>query len=577
VNQHPATRKIRKPAILAIAAALVLPLAPGRVLEAAGGSAATSNDEAARLELAEVNGDPITLRDIRDSFGARHQGHGGLMVGEEIVRSVVEQAIAEKLLIQEGYRMGLAEDPGFNAAIEAKADLMKLDVLEAKFINKASEPPEEQVKEAYGKLGREIRVSMIATLTEAAGKEALGRLSIGESFDSVARDLSVDRSRLRGGDLGWVTWGLMDEETEKVALELKPGTTSGLFPASGTWRIVRVVEAKKLEIPDYSQNKDRIALILSMRAKGRVRTDLLNEIRAKHPPRVDDVAVAKLLASNPSEKGSAPEPPDDAVLLETQSGLKLTAGRVRGRARTTGLPLQEAWEAASNDALLIDEARRRIPMDDEMERDIRVYAEGMIRAEVERVAVLRDLSVDDKSAHELYDRDPKAFAKPPSLHLRHVLLATRPEAEEALRLLKSGADFAQVAKERSIDAASADKGGDIGWVEAPAGDATALGGIEKLKPGEFSDVIETTQGFAVVQVVEVREPAPPAFEAVRQEVTQRKVIEEQRRLREDFVAKLRAVAEIKIFEKNVARAVLLQDEAAKRRLGAPSPGGAGER
>jgi len=274
-------------------------------------------------------------------------------------------------------------------------------------------------------------------------------------------------------------------------------------------------------------------------------------------------------------KGETPDPADDVVLMETQSGLKLTAGRVRSRARATGLPTQEAWEAASNDAMLIDEARRRIPMDDEMERELRVYAEGLIRAEVERVAVLRDLSVDDKAARELFDGDPSAFAKPPSLHLRHVLLATRAEAEETLEQLRSGADFAKVAKERSIDAASSASGGDIGWVDAPSGDSSALGGIEKLKPGEFSDVIETPQGFAVVQVMEIREPGPPSFEAVRGQVTRKMVIEKQHKLREEFVSRLRAVATIKVFEKNVARAVVLQDEAAKRRLGSPMGGGAG--
>jgi peptidyl-prolyl cis-trans isomerase C len=61
------------------------------------------------------------------------------------------------------------------------------------------------------------------------------------------------------------------------------------------------------------------------------------------------------------------------------------------------------------------------------------------------------------------------------IHARHILLAAeadkidarKPEAEDLLKQLQGGADFAQIATQKSEDPGSKDKGGDLGW--APRG------------------------------------------------------------------------------------------------------------
>jgi peptidyl-prolyl cis-trans isomerase SurA len=97
-------------------------------------------------------------------------------------------------------------------------------------------------------------------------------------------------------------------------------------------------------------------------------------------------------------------------------------------------------------------------------------------------------------------------------NVRHILLRAREglsesEARERLRRLRerivAGADFAEIAKVHSEDA-SAQKGGDLGWV-APGDTVPEFErAMNALKEGEVSEPIQTPFGWHLVQVVQRR-------------------------------------------------------------------------
>jgi parvulin-like peptidyl-prolyl isomerase len=82
----------------------------------------------------------------------------------------------------------------------------------------------------------------------------------------------------------------------------------------------------------------------------------------------------------------------------------------------------------------------------------------------------------------------------------HIMVKTRAEAEEILRQLRAGADFEQLAKQKSIGPTAA-QGGDLGYFFpgdfAPQFDEA----IRKLKPGEISDIVETPDGYHIFKRV----------------------------------------------------------------------------
>ena len=88
------------------------------------------------------------------------------------------------------------------------------------------------------------------------------------------------------------------------------------------------------------------------------------------------------------------------------------------------------------------------------------------------------------------------------VRLRHILLGSRSEAENVLKQIKSVDDFERLAKQYSQDMGTRENGGDLGFyprsVLSPEIDRVAF----NLVLGQISDVIQTSYGYHIVQVLE---------------------------------------------------------------------------
>ncbi len=150
---------------------------------------------------------------------------------------------------------------------------------------------------------------------------------------------------------------------------------------------------------------------------------------------------------------------------------------------------------------------------------------GAVEISDEQVKEL--LAKDEARVRKAYETQSHRFHVPERVRARHILFRVKPDApadqveaarkqaEEALAAIRGGADFAAVARERSEDPSTKEKGGELGLFSRgqmvkPFEDAAFA-----LSPGQVSDVVRTDFGFHVIQV-EAREPAKDqSFEEVR--------------------------------------------------------------
>ncbi len=78
----------------------------------------------------------------------------------------------------------------------------------------------------------------------------------------------------------------------------------------------------------------------------------------------------------------------------------------------------------------------------------------------------------------------------------HILVKTRAEAEDILKQIKAGKDFAELAKSKSISP-SASNGGDLGYFNKGDFPANIENAILKLQVNSVSDIVETKFGFNI--------------------------------------------------------------------------------
>ena len=104
---------------------------------------------------------------------------------------------------------------------------------------------------------------------------------------------------------------------------------------------------------------------------------------------------------------------------------------------------------------------------------------------------------------------------------RHILVSSEDVAQKIIEQLKSGNDFATLAKRLSGDKQSAQKGGDLGWFGPRDMDAQITNAVALLKKGDFTKVpVQTQFGWHVIQLQNTRDRTPPAFDDVKDRLTQ---------------------------------------------------------
>ncbi len=109
------------------------------------------------------------------------------------------------------------------------------------------------------------------------------------------------------------------------------------------------------------------------------------------------------------------------------------------------------------------------------------------------------------------------------VHARHILLASKDDAQFVLDQLAANADFGAMARLYSRDSSTQPDGGDLGWFPRggllfPEVETAAF----ELQPGEVSGIVKSDLGYHIVQTLEVgeRQPSPNDLRDMQEQVVE---------------------------------------------------------
>ncbi|KAI7244482.1 hypothetical protein KC345_g12150, partial [Hortaea werneckii] len=112
------------------------------------------------------------------------------------------------------------------------------------------------------------------------------------------------------------------------------------------------------------------------------------------------------------------------------------------------------------------------------------------------------VTVTDDDISKYYDENKATFTQEEEVRASHILVETKEEADAIVKQLKDGADFATLAKEKSADTGSKDKGGDLDFFKRADMVAEFSDAAFKLKVGETSGAVKTDYGYHIIKVTD---------------------------------------------------------------------------
>ena len=228
-------------------------------------SAASSQNTLPINAAASVNG-VIILNDTVEQ-GIQVALSQGQKDSPELRKLVLGKMIEISLLSQQAEKDGLANSDKANTQLALIRQNYLADLELSTFMSR-NPVSDADIQAEYNReiasLGPqgivvEYKVSDIAVATEADAQAALARIKKGESFDKVAKSVSLAPNKVQGGAVGWVQAGQTLPQIASVLTILAKGQVSPApIEMPQGWYLIKLEDKKSSKPPTFEQAKAAI-------------------------------------------------------------------------------------------------------------------------------------------------------------------------------------------------------------------------------------------------------------------------------------------------------------------------------
>ncbi len=284
-------------------------------------------------------------------------------------------------------------------------------------------------------------------------------------------------------------------------------------------------------------------------------------------------------------------------------------GQLLGRLIQVQLLLQKATAADTSNGVQRADLQMKALLERAGSQDVldrQLKAVGMtpadLRAKVTQestaqAVLTRVLNVDvtDAEVKKFYDAHPADFEQPEMVHVRHILLMTmdpvtrapltadqqkakKKQADDLLKQIRGGADFATLAKQYSEDPGSKDNGGEMPAFPrgqmVPEFEAAAF----SLTNNQVSDIVTSAYGYHIIKLIgktpakklALTDVVPPSDTTVASKIKDYLAGQESEKLAPAYLEKLKQAADVQILDPDLKAATAAAAAAAAAAPASPS-------
>jgi parvulin-like peptidyl-prolyl isomerase len=279
---------------------------------------------------AKINTEIVTLSLVKERADLLRQKYARSPLGipeEELLKEALNMIIDEKLMLQEGKKMGfIVDEDSINAAMKDIAQKNGLEevqleqmleregrslssyrnhirdqILVSKItrfeISNRVKVSDKEINQYYRDHQKEfwedgrVRARHILFISERSSsetnrkaklqqaKKVLNEIRKGRDFADLAMEYSEDVSASDGGDIGFVVRGKMVREFEEAVFSLKPGQISDIVETEYGYHIIKVDEVVSGNTLTLKDAKERVTNVLTVEKQKQGYEDWIEELK----------------------------------------------------------------------------------------------------------------------------------------------------------------------------------------------------------------------------------------------------------------------------------------------------------
>jgi foldase protein PrsA len=284
--------------------------------------------------------------------------------------------------------------------------------------------------------------------------------------------------------------------------------------ASRAWMAVSLVLAVLLIVvliqPPFQNGNGAVATVNGDKIN---KDDLYNKlVEAGGPQTLDTMITDKLVSQELDKTG----------ITITQADLDKEFAKIKA-----SFPSEEEFnQTLTSYSMTVDDLKKTLP------------------AQVKLTKLLeKKVTVTDDDVKKYYETNQAAYNTEEQVRASHILVASKEEADAIKKQLEDGADFAQLAQEKSLDPGSKDQGGDLNFFPRGVMEKSFEEAAFTQKKDELG-IVQTINGFHVLKVTDHKDAEKATLDEKKTEIKDQLVSQKVGEMSTSYLADLKSKAKI---------------------------------